>query len=97
MYNNVLRYQKYAFNKPLKKSLKPIPAIYSVKTSSSPAISAPKKSPKKRIIQEDQYQQLLASDTAACLESLNERDYLPGYFFSKHDYCVVYYKILLSE
>lgn len=64
-------------------------------TPSLKTISAPRKSPWKRIFQKDQYQKFLASDVIACFKSLNEEYCPPGYSFSRHEGWVVCYKILL--
>ena len=37
------------------------------------------------------------SDTVICLGCLNEADCPPGYLFSRHEDCFVFYKILLSD
>ena len=64
-------------------------------TGSLRTISTPKISPTKRIFQKDQYQKFLAKYTITCFESLNEAHCPPGYSFSRHEYWVVCYKILL--
>ena len=73
------------------KTLKPIPTIYpaSTKTSSSICkLSLPRKSPKKRVFQEDQYDEFKKNNNIIGLESITESDCPHGYLFAK-------YKIML--
>ena len=58
------------------KTLKPIPTIYpaSTKTSSTYKVSLPRKSPKKRVFQEDQYDEFKRNNNIIALESITESD-----------------------
>ena len=80
-------------------NLKPIPTIYpaSIATASLPVISGPRKSPAKRIFQEDEYQKFLSKDIIKDVDSLSAADSPAGYLFSKFDDCVVFHRIIQNE
>ena len=60
----------------LTETLKPIPTIYpaSTKTSSTYKVSLPRKSPKKRVFQEDQCDEFKRNNNIIGLESITESD-----------------------
>ncbi|XP_065684292.1 uncharacterized protein LOC136096677 [Hydra vulgaris] len=80
-------------------NLKPVPTIYpaSIATASLPVMSVPRKSPTKRIFQEDEYQKFLSNDVIEDLNSLTVADSPTGYSFSKFDDCVVFHKIIQNK
>ena len=63
------------------KTLKPIPTIYpaSRKASSTYKVSLPRKSPKKRVFQEDPYDEFKRNNNIIGLESITESDCPHGY------------------
>ena len=75
------------------KKLKPVPTIFKLSyvtqsLSSSNLISqvsGPRKSPRKGIFQEEQYQTFLADDSIKKLSDINENFGPPGYSFQKRD------------
>ena len=81
------------------KTLKPIPTIYpaSTKTSSTYKVSLPRKSPKKRVFQEDQYDEFKRNNNIIGLESITESDCPQGYLYAKHEDHVILHKIVLNE
>ena len=81
------------------KTLKPIPTIYSasVKTSSTFKVSLPRKSPKKRVFQEDQYDQFKRNNNIIGLESITESGCPHSYLYAKYENHVVFQKIFLNE
>ena len=66
------------------KTLKPIPTIYPAftKTSFTYKVSLPKKSPKKRVFQEGQYDEFKKNNNIIELESITESDCLHSYLFA---------------
>ena len=66
------------------KTLKPIPKIYpaSTKTSFTYKVSLPKKSPKKRVFQEDQCDEFKKNNNITDLESITESNCLHSYLFA---------------
>ena len=81
------------------KTLKPIPTIYpaSTKTSSTYKVSLPRKSPKKRVFQEDQYDEFKRNNNIIGLESISESDCSQDYLYTKYEDHVVFHKIVLNE
>ena len=81
------------------KTLKPIPTIYpaSTKTSSTYKVSLTRKSPKKRVFQEDQYDEFKRNNNIIGLESITESDCPQGYLYAKYEDHVVLHKIALNE
>ena len=81
------------------KTLKPIPTIYpaSTKTSSTYKVSLPRKSPRKRAFQDDQYDEFKGNNNVIGLESINESDCLQRYLYAKYEEHVVFHKIVLNE
>ena len=81
------------------KILKPIPTIYpaSTKTSSTYKVTLPRKSPKKRVFQEDQYDEFKRNNNIIGLESITESDCPHGCLFAKYENHVVFHKIVLNE
>ena len=81
------------------KTLKPIPTIYpaSTKTSSTYKVSLPRKSPKKRAFQDDQYDEFKRNNSVIGLESITESDCLQRYLYAKYEEHVVFHKIVLNE
>ena len=81
------------------KTLKPIPTIYpaSTKTSSTYKVSLPRKSPKKRVFQEDQYDQFKRNNNIIGLESITESGCPHSYLYAKYENHVVFQKIFLNE
>ena len=80
-------------------NLKPVPTKYpaSIATASLPVISGPRKSPTKRIIQEDECQKFSSEDIVKDVDSRSAADSPAGYLFSKFDDCVVFHKIIQNE
>ena len=76
-----------------------IPAIYpaSTKTSSTCKVFLPRKSPKKVVFQEDQYNEFKRNNNIISLESITESDCPHGYLFTKYEDHVVFHKIVLNE
>ena len=81
------------------KRLKPIPTIYpaSTKTCSTYKVSLPRKSPKKRVFQEDQYNEFKRNNNIIGLESITESGCPHGYLFAKYEDHFVFRKIVLNE
>ena len=81
------------------KTLKPIPRISpaSTKTSSTYKVSLPRKSPKKRVFEQDQYDEFKRNNNITGLESITESDCPQGYLYAKHEDHVVLHKIVLNE
>ena len=81
------------------KTLKPIPTIYpaSRKASSTYKVSLPRKSPKKRVFQEDQYDEFKRNNNIIGLESITESDCPQGYLYAKYEDHVIFHKIVLNE
>ena len=81
------------------KTLKQIPTIYpaSTKTSSTYKVSLTRKSPKKRVFQEDQYDEFKRNNNIIGLESITESDCPQGYLYAKYEDHVVLHKIALNE
>ena len=81
------------------KILKPIPTIYPAftKTSSTYKVALPRKSPKKRVFQEDQYDEFKRNNNIIGLESITESDCPHGYLFAKYENHVAFHKIVLNE
>ena len=69
------------------KTLKPIPAIcpVSIKTFSISKVFLPRKSPKKRVFHEDQYDKFKRNNNIIGLESINESDCPHGYIFARYE------------
>ena len=80
-------------------ALKPIPTIYpdSIKSPSLPILVERRKSPTKRIFQQDELNQFLDNDIIKDLDSLSAVDSPPGYNFMKYDECVVFHNLILNE
>ena len=80
------------------KTLKPIPTVYpaSTKISSTSKVSLPRKSPKTRVLQEDQCVEFKRNNNIIGLESITESDCSNGYLFAKYE-DVVFHKIDLDE
>ena len=76
------------------KTLKPIPTIY---PSSTYKVSVPRKSPKKRVFQGDQYDEFKGNNNIIGLESITESDCAQGYLYAKYEDHVVFHKIVLNE
>ena len=81
------------------KKLKPIPTIYpaSTKTSFTSKVSLPRKSPKKRVFHEDQYDEFKRNNNIIGLERITESGCSRGYLFAKYEDHVVFHKIVLNE
>ena len=79
--------------------MKPIPTIYpaSTKTSSTYKVTLPRKSPKKRVFQEDQYDEFKRNNNIIGLESITESDCPQGYLYAKYEDHVIFHKIVLNE
>ena len=85
------------------KSLKPVPTIFNPESEDGPAtsqlkapVSIPRKSPKKRIFQEEQLDEFLDHDI---IKSFTDFDTLTpsGYTFTKYDDHIVYYQMEINE
>ena len=81
------------------KTLKPIPTIYpaSTKTCFTFTVSLSRKYPKKRVFQEDQYNELKRNNNIIGLESITESECPHGYLFAKYEDHVAFHKIVLNE
>lgn len=60
-------------------------------------MSIPRKSPRKRIFQEEQYQTFLADDSIKTLSDINENLTPSGYSFKQKDDHVIFYKLIYNE
>ena len=89
----------------LVKKLKPAPTIfnpcYVTQSSSSSKLISPvsirRKSPRKRIFQEEQYETFLADDSIKKLSDINENLAPPGYSFQQRDDHVKFFKLVDNE
>ena len=90
----------------LTKTLKPVPTIFNSNiqtsqcSSSSHIISpvtVPRRSPRKRIYQDHQYQSFMNYDLINKLSNIEESISLAGFLFKKNDNYVTFYKIEFSE
>ena len=81
------------------KTLKPIPTIYpaSTKTSSTYKVFLPRKSPKKRVFQGDQYDEFKGNNNIIGLESITQSECAQGYLYARYEDHVVFHKIVLNE
>ena len=81
------------------KTLKPIPTIYpaSTKTSSTYKVSLLRKSPKKRVFQEDQSDEFKRNNNIIGLQSITELGCPQGYLYAKYENHGVFHKIVLNE
>ena len=88
------------------KKLKPVPTIFNrsyvthMSSSSSNLISSvsiPRKSPRKRIFEEERYQTFLAGDLIKKLSEINENLARPGYSFQQTDDHVKFFKLVDNE
>ena len=90
----------------LNKNMKPVPTIFdpsnaTIQSSSASHItspvSVPRKSPRKRVFQEEQYETFFANDLIKEFNDINE-DLSPlGYSFKQHDDHVIFYKLVDNE
>ena len=85
------------------KSLKPVPTIFNPESEDGPTtsqlkapVSVPRKSPKKRIFQEEQLDEFLDYDI---IKSFTDFDTLTpsGYTLTKHDDHIVYYQMEINK
>lgn len=90
----------------LVKSLKPVPTIFdpniNVPSSSSAAyhlspVSVPRHSPRKRVYQEDQYQEFVKDDMIKEFGDINETLSPSGYLFNKSNDYVTFYKLAYND
>ena len=87
----------------LLKQLKPVPTIFSPKDSpvvshmKAPRISAPRKSPKKRLFQEDQYQKFLDDDMIRSYDEIDDTLTPTGYTLTRYDHHLVFYKVTINN
>ena len=87
------------------KKLKPVPSIYNpsyVTQSSSSSnlispLSIPKKSPRKRIFQEEHFETFLTNKSIKELSDINENLAPPGYSFQQRDDHVKFFKLVDNE
>ena len=81
------------------KTLKPVTTIYpaSTKTSSSYKLSLPRKFPRKRVSQEDQYDEFKRNNNINGLESITELDFAQGYLYAKYEDHVIFHQMVLNE
>ena len=86
----------------LNKKLKPVPTIFDptkVSTGSSTVsnltspISIPRRSPRKRTYQEDEYVKFLKTDLVKDFSEINETFSRTGYLFKQHDDHIIFYKL----
>ena len=79
--------KKYEHEKEFRliKTSKSILTIYpaSTKTSSTCKVFLPRKSPKKRVFQEDQYDEFKRNNNIIGLENISESDCSQGYLYTK--------------
>ena len=59
-------------------------------------VSIPRKSPRKRVYQEDQYQSFIADDVTKNFKDINESLCPSGYSFQQYDDRVVFFKLTNS-
>ena len=88
----------------LVKSLKPVPTILDPDSGESPEVarmkapvSVPRKSPRKRLFQEDQYQTYLDKDMIRSFEDIDEKLTPSGYTLTKYDQHLVFYKMEIND
>ena len=87
------------------KKLKPVPSIYNpsyVTQSSSSSnlispLSIPKKSPRKRIFQEEHFETFLTNKSIKELSDINENLAPPGYSFQQRYNHVKFFKLVYNE
>ena len=60
-------------------------------------VSVPRKSPRKRLFQEDQYQKFLDNDVIKCFDEIDEKLTPTGFTLTKFDQHLVFYKLELNE
>ena len=97
-------YQKGEGNKRFRliKTLKPVPTMFDPSNSNfqnssacqvTSPVSIPRKSPRKRSYQEDQYQSFLADDVIKNFSDINEDISPSGYSFQQYDDRVVFFQV----
>ena len=60
-------------------------------------VSVPRKSPRKRLFQEDQYQKFLENDVISSYADIDEKLTPTGYTLTRFDQHLVFYKLELNE
>ena len=60
-------------------------------------VSIPRKSPRKRTYQEDEYEKFLKNDLIKGFTEINETFSPPGYLFKQHDDHIIFYKLTESN
>ena len=58
-----------------------------------PGGSIPRRSPRKRTYQEDEYEKFLKTDLIKDFSKINETFSHPGYLFKQHDDHIIFYKL----
>ena len=97
-------YQKGEGNKRFRliQTLKPVPTIFDPSNSNfqnssdcqvTSPVSIPRKSPRKRVYQEYQYQSYIVDDVIKNFSEINERLCQSGYSFQQYDGRVVFFKL----
>ena len=97
-------YQKGEGNKRFRliKTLKPVPTIFdpsnpNFRNSSAcqitSPVSIPRKSPRKHLYQEDQYQSFLADDVIKNFSDINKNTCPSGYLFQQYDDRVLFFQV----
>ena len=86
------------------RKLKPVPTILDPDSNDSPEVarmkapvSVPRKSPRKRLFQEDQYQKFLENDAISSYDDIDEKLTPTGYTLTRFDQHLVFYKLELNE
>ena len=83
------------------KKLKPVPTIFDPEESHLSAeskylkspISVPRKSPTKRVYQQDQFKLFEEQDKIKSFDDIDSASTPPGYIFQKHDDHVIFYHL----
>ena len=88
------------------KHMKPVPTIFDPKkvidenseiNNVTSPVSIPRRSPRKRLYQEDQYEAFTANDLIENLDCLNENSSPIGYTFKRNDDHVLFYKLEIND
>ena len=88
----------------LLRKLKPVPTIFSPGSADSPLVShmkvpvsIPRKSPRKRLYQEDQYERFLDQDVIKSFDDINEKMIPSGFVLTRYAEHLVIYEMKTSE
>ena len=88
----------------LVKSLKPVPTILDPDSNDSPEVahmkapvSVPRRSPRKRLFQEDEYKKFMEDDLIRSYSDINEKMTPAGYTVARFDQHIVFYRVSPNE